>query len=65
MSIKTKKIAKSYGSKIKYIEKKNVDYKTNEKILSFLKLIIKIKLSENHNPNFTTRKQLFKYKDNE
>ena len=37
---------------IKYIEKRNVDYKTNEKILSFLKLILKVKLDDKHSPNF-------------
>ena len=37
---------------IKYIEKRNVDYKINEKIFSFLKLIVKVKLSKNHSPNY-------------
>ena len=32
----------------KYLEKKNIDYIKNEKVLNFLKLIIKLKLSENN-----------------
>ena len=34
---------------IKYLEKKEVNYKINENILYFLKLILKVKFSENHN----------------
>ena len=34
---------------IKYIEKKEVDYKTNEALFSFLQLIIKLKLSQKNN----------------
>ena len=37
---------------IQYLEKKEVDYTINETILSFLKLIIKVKLSDNHNQNY-------------
>ena len=37
---------------IKYLEKKEVDYKVTENILSFLKLIIKVKISDNHNANY-------------
>ena len=37
---------------IKYLEKKVVDYKINENILSFLKLIIKVKISDNHNQDY-------------
>ena len=37
---------------IKYSEKREQDYKINEKLLNFLKLIIKIKFSENHNQHF-------------
>ena len=37
---------------INYIEKKNISYKINEKLLKFLILIIKVKLSENNNLNY-------------
>ena len=38
---------------IKYTEKKNdLNYKMNEKLLRFLKLIIKIRFSENHNQHY-------------
>ena len=35
-----------------YLEKKETDYKINEKLLNFLKLIIKIKLSENNSHHY-------------
>ena len=38
---------------IKYLEKKEVDYKINENILSFLKLIIKVKINDKKNQNYT------------
>ena len=41
---------KYYASK--YLEKKNTNYMNNEKVLNFLKLIIKIKLSENNDYNY-------------
>jgi len=37
---------------IKYIEKKEVNYKINESLLSFLKFIIKIKFSERKNQHY-------------
>ena len=37
---------------ILYLEKKETNYKLNEKLLNFLKLIIKIKFSENHNQHY-------------
>ncbi len=37
---------------IQYLEKKEVDYKINENIVNFLKLILKVKLSENNNHNY-------------
>ena len=37
---------------ILYLEKKETDYKINEKLLNFLKLIIKIKFSENNNQHY-------------
>ena len=35
-----------------YSEKSNVNYLLNEKLFSFLKLIIKVKLSDNHNSHY-------------
>ena len=43
---------------IKYLEKKEVDYKVTEKILNFFKLIIKVKLSDNHNEKYTFKNTL-------
>ena len=37
---------------IKYTEKREQNFKINEKLLYFLKLIIKIKFSENHNQHY-------------
>ena len=37
---------------ILFLEKKETNYKINEKLLSFLKLIIKIKFSENNNQHY-------------
>ena len=45
---------------IKYLKKNDINYKNNESILSFLKLIIKIRLSENNNHHYD-----FKYTINE
>ena len=43
---------------IKYLEKKNVDYSVNEKILGFIKLIIKVRLSANHSPDYNFENSL-------
>jgi hypothetical protein len=45
----------------KYLEKKNFKYEINDKLLSFLKLIIKIKLSDlnNHQYNFNYTQEEF------
>ena len=37
---------------IRYMGEEEIDFSKNEKILSFLKLIIKVKLSGNHNHNY-------------
>ena len=37
---------------IKYLEKKDINFSKNGKILNFLKLILKVKLSPNHNQNY-------------
>ena len=37
---------------MKYLEKANINYLKNEKVLNFLKMIIKIKLSENNSYNY-------------
>ena len=37
---------------VNYSEKNNFNYALNEKLLSFLKLILKLKLSDNHSPNY-------------
>ena len=46
---------------MKYLEKTNVNYLNNEKVLNFLKMIIKIKLSENNSYDYNFQIKIEEY----
>ena len=46
---------------LKYLEKNNLSYSNNEKVLNFLKMIIKIKLSENNDYNYDFQIKIEEY----